>query len=187
MAIPSVRGIPKYANDFQALIRRARHWSRVSPCLPSPNGGEPGVPRELPLGSAAPGEDRVPSPVKKSFHTSGNSNKSGVKRVIPREDIAPYGLQTPTLGAQLWLGAGVREPAVPGGDTVPSPDHESNGDYSRRTYSQHEPAPPGEERVPSPDQKSLHLQLQQTGDENGGGRYRPARCGNPNRAGCHNR
>ena len=35
---------------------------------------------------------------------------------------------------------------------------------------------------------SIHLQLQQTGYENGGppGRYRPARCGNPNQAGYHN-
>ena len=50
------------------------------------------------------------------------------------------------------------------------------------------PATPGEDRALSPDQKSFHISTtnsKKPGDDNGDppGRYRPARCGNPNHTG----
>ena len=36
-----------------------------------------------------------------------NSNKTGTKTVIPRVDIAPHGVETPTQGAPLLIGVHV--------------------------------------------------------------------------------
>ena len=75
-----------------------------------PAGGE-GCPSGQGRGWAAHGEVKVPSPDKKFFHISTNSNKPGTKTVIPRVDTAPHGVETPTQGTPLLMG--VREASGP--------------------------------------------------------------------------
>ena len=50
---------------------------------------------------AAPGDDKVPSPDQKSFHTYTNSNNPETKTDIPRVDTAPQGVENPTPLADL--------------------------------------------------------------------------------------
>ena len=72
--------------------------------------------------------------------------------VIHRVDTSPHSVETPTPLADSCDLPGFVELAVPAGDMAPSPDQKA----------------------------STHLQLQQIGGENGPGRHRPARGGNPN-------
>ena len=65
------------------------------PRLPLANEGARRARRELPLGKphdlAAPGEDRSPSPVQKSLHTS---KQPGDENIIPWVERAPHGVET---------------------------------------------------------------------------------------------
>ena len=152
---------------------------------------------------APPGEDKVPSPDQKSFHTSTTSTTWG-------PNGGPPGRHRPARCRNSNLG--FVEPTPPGKDKVPSPDHKSlhtsknptnrgqkrwcPGSIPPRTVwkpQPHcliadwlgfvEPVPLGEDMPYSRIRNtSIRLQLQRPGDENGDspGRCRPVRCGNPN-------
>ena len=116
---------------------------------------------------AAPGEDNFPSPDQTYFQVLTTPTARGRKRRSPGS-IPPrtvWKLEPHWLVAD-WLR--LMEPAWV--ESGPSGQHR-------------DPSAPGEDKVSSPDEKSfLPLKLQQPGDENRypPGRYRLARCGNPN-------
>ena len=149
---------------------------------------------------APPGEDNISCPDHNTFHAPKTPTNRGRKRWSPR----PIPLRT------VWSPQpGVRSSQRhPGQDKVSTPGQKSFYTSSTPTNWERkrwppglipprtlwkplnmrfiEPAPPGEDKVTSRiGTIFIPLQLQQTGDENGGppGRYRPARCGNPNPTG----
>ena len=147
------------------------HWVIVDWLgLMKPARGE-GCPSGQRRGPAAPGEDKFPSPGQKPFHISTAPTTRGRKRRSPGS-IPPRRVWKPLPHWVIvdWLG--LMEPAR--GDSCPSGQRRG-------------PAAPGEDkgrisshrRVRNP---SIYLQLQHPGDVNADppGRYRPARCGNPN-------
>ena len=76
---------------------------------------QPGVRRPSP----ALGEDKVPFLDHKSFHRSTTTTNRGGETVVSRVDIALHGAETPTWGSYFV------QPAPPGEDKIPSPDHKS--------------------------------------------------------------
>ena len=119
--------------------------------------------------------------------------------MVPRVSSAPHGVET-----------SIRRASDTRGGQGAIPDHKSfrtstTPTYRRRTWLSPGSIPPRAVWKPQPGVRgasaqrhpggiwshprvgnpSIHLKLQQTGDENGDppGRYRPARCGNPNPAG----
>ena len=75
-------------------------------------------------GSAAPGEDSVPSPDHKSLHTATKTINQGRKRWTPRP-IPPRTVWKPQSHRLIagWLG--LVESSPPGEDKVSSPDYKS--------------------------------------------------------------
>ena len=153
------------------------------------DGGTPGRYRPPRCGNpsqgfvepAPPGEDNIPSPDHKSFHTSTKLTNRGRKRWSPGR-YRPARFGNPNLGFV--------DPAPPWEDKIPSSDQKSFHTFTttinrgRKRWSPGsitprtmwklqfvEPATPRENKVPSPDHKSFHTSTTppnrgQTGDKN---------------------
>ena len=126
------------------------------------------------LKPASPGDDRVPSPVRRSSYISERYTNRGIKP-SSLGSSPPLKVWKPQL---RWLKSLI-------GSSSTAPPH------PRMIIEAHQPmggssAARGEDRVPCPIQTfSEYLQLQQHGDHNDDlpGRYFPARHVNPDRVG----